>query len=129
MGYTDRVEVIVGAEAVKWLKRQPTETQAAVLALLTYLRLSTYAELSEPRAKPLLRSRHRGAAWELRDLSLAPERHLRVLVYIHGGELAWVAEMGDKTGNWQSWYEVAIPTADQRYDDFLRRRSTEGTQP
>ncbi|MGH9189697.1 MAG: hypothetical protein ACRD0Q_06660 [Acidimicrobiales bacterium] len=36
---------------------------------------------------------------------------------------------GTKTDNWQSWCEVAIPTADQRYDDFLRRRSAEGTQP
>ncbi len=123
------MEVIVGAAAVKWLRRQPVETQAAVLALLAYVRRSTYAELSEPRAKPLTTSRHRGAAWELRDLSLAPQRHLRVLVYIHGHELAWVADVGDKTGNWQSWYEVAIPTADQRYDDFRRRRSAEGTQP
>ena len=123
------MEVIVGAEAVKWLKRQPAETQAAVLALLAYVRRSAYAELSEPRAKPLMRSRHRGAAWELRDLSLAPARHLRVLVYIHGGELAWVAEVGDKTDNWQTWYEVAIATADQRYDDFLRRHRAEGTQP
>lgn len=128
MGYTGTVEVVVGAEAVRWLKRQPTETKAAILALLAYVRRSTCAELSEPRAKLLMRSRHRGVAWELRDLSLAPERHLRVLVYIHG-DLAWVAEVGDKTDNWQAWYEVAIPTADQRYDDFLRRRSAEGTQP
>jgi len=123
------VQVIVGAEAAKWLRRQPAETQAAVLALLAYVRRSTCDELNEPRAKPLMSSRHRGSAWELRDLSLAPQRHLRVLVYIDGRELAWVAEVGDKTDNWQSWYEVAIPTADQRYDDFLRRRSAEGTQP
>jgi len=27
---------------------------------------------------------------------------------------------GDKTGRWQSWYEQAIPLADELFDDYLR---------
>ena len=26
---------------------------------------------------------------------------------------------GDKAGNWQRWYETAIPVADERYDRHL----------
>ncbi len=44
----------------------------------------------------------------------------QVLVAIHEDTMALVA--GDKAGNRVEWYEVAVPTADAYYDDFLRRQ-------
>lgn len=26
---------------------------------------------------------------------------------------------GDKSGNWQKWYRVSIPLADQRFDEHV----------
>src|ERR1700756_4077582 len=36
---------------------------------------------------------------------------------------------GDKTGQWSSWYEQAIPQADELYDEHLRELRDEGTLP
>ncbi|WP_336445315.1 hypothetical protein [Mangrovactinospora gilvigrisea] len=27
---------------------------------------------------------------------------------------------GDKTGQWQQWYQANIPVADDRYDEYLK---------
>jgi hypothetical protein len=32
---------------------------------------------------------------------------------------------GDKTGQWNAWYEQAIPLAEQRYEVYLKERSQE----
>jgi hypothetical protein len=36
---------------------------------------------------------------------------------------------GDKTGQWSTWYEQAIPQADELYDEHLRELRDEGTLP
>jgi len=33
---------------------------------------------------------------------------------------------GDKTGEWQAWYEVAIPRADALFDEYLEELKREG---
>jgi hypothetical protein len=33
---------------------------------------------------------------------------------------------GDKTGNWEGWYEWAIPAADDLYDTYLAELRDEG---
>ena len=33
---------------------------------------------------------------------------------------------GDKSGEWNDWYERAIPTADDLYDTYLDELRTEG---
>ena len=33
---------------------------------------------------------------------------------------------GDKTGEWSTWYEKAIPTADDLYDAYLIELRNEG---
>lgn len=35
---------------------------------------------------------------------------------------------GDKAGRWQRWYDLAIPLADDRYDDHLADRETRDYQ-
>ena len=33
---------------------------------------------------------------------------------------------GDKTGAWNDWYEMAVPTADDLYDAYLEELKMEG---
>jgi len=33
---------------------------------------------------------------------------------------------GDKTGEWNSWYERAVPLADDLYDEYLKELKKEG---
>ena len=33
---------------------------------------------------------------------------------------------GDKTGEWNDWYEWAVPLADDLYDEYLRELGEEG---
>ncbi len=93
-------------------------------ALLGYLSASTPARLTRPRAARIESSRHFPKMWELRRAERRGEREvvLRVLVVIHDEARAVVLLGGDKAGNWVSWYEMAIPTADRYYDDYLRRQ-------
>lgn len=32
---------------------------------------------------------------------------------------------GDKSGRWQTWYQTAIPVADERYEQHLQRLKQE----
>ena len=34
---------------------------------------------------------------------------------------------GDKSGQWNEWYEVAVPTADDLYDEYLDELRREGS--
>ena len=33
---------------------------------------------------------------------------------------------GDKSGQWNAWYERAVPMADDLYDDYLNELTQEG---
>ena len=59
--------------------------------------------------------------WELRWSDRSAGMHLRVLFVFHTDERAVVVYGGDKTGNWEDWYLVAVPNADLRYDHYLRK--------
>ncbi|GAA3375426.1 MULTISPECIES: hypothetical protein [Streptomyces] len=37
---------------------------------------------------------------------------------------SWAWLSGDKTGNWQRWYEVNIPLAEKRYQDHIGELDT-----
>lgn len=69
-------------------------------------------------------SRHFPKLWELRLAERHGDRQvvLRILVALHDDTTAVVLMAGDKSGNWVEWYEMAVPTADAYYDEFLRRQ-------
>lgn len=55
--------------------------------------------------------------------------HLRILFAFDPRRAAILLLGGDKTGQWSSWYEQAIPRADELYDEHLRELRDEGTRP
>jgi len=62
--------------------------------------------------------------WELRRSTRQSDREvvLRILLAIHDDDTAVLLVGGDKAGRWVEWYEMAIPTADAYYDEYLRRQ-------
>jgi hypothetical protein len=55
--------------------------------------------------------------------------HLRILFAFDPRRAAILLFGGDKTGQWSSWYEQAIPQADELYEEHLRELRDEGTLP
>jgi hypothetical protein len=55
--------------------------------------------------------------------------HLRILFVFDPRRFAILLLGGDKSGEWASWYEQAIPAADQLYDEHLSELRDEGTLP
>ncbi len=55
---------------------------------------------------------------ELRPGS-AGTSEIRILFAFDPVRRAVLLVAGDKSGNWQHWYETAIPAADERYDLHL----------
>jgi len=55
--------------------------------------------------------------------------HLRILFAFDPRRAAILLLGGDKTGQWSSWYEQAIPQADDLYDEHLRELRDEGSAP
>jgi hypothetical protein len=52
--------------------------------------------------------------------------HLRVLFAFDPRRTAILLMGGDKSGRWSSWYEGAIPEADDLYDEHLQTLRDEG---
>ena len=62
----------------------------------------------------------------MKELRAAQGGALRVLFMFDPRQTAIVPLGGDKTGEWNTWYEMAIPTADDRYDAYLIELRNEG---
>jgi hypothetical protein len=55
--------------------------------------------------------------------------HLRILFAFDPRRAAILLLGGDKSRQWSSWYERAIPQADKLYDEHLRELRDRGTLP
>ena len=53
---------------------------------------------------------------------------VRILFAFDPARQAILLVAGDKAGRWQRWYDMAIPLADDRYDDHLADRETRDYQ-
>jgi hypothetical protein len=93
--------------------------RARIMRLLDLVTERGHA-IAEPLAKPIHSSRHAPNVWELRWDDRAANMHLRVLIAFHRDHVVALYG-GDKTGNWDDWYRVAVPNADLRFDHYLRR--------
>ena len=62
----------------------------------------------------------------MKELRAAQGGALRVLFMFDPRRTAIVLLGGDKTGEWNTWYETAIPTADHLYDAYLIELRNEG---
>jgi hypothetical protein len=61
---------------------------------------------------------------ELRPPS-AGRTEIRILFVFDPWRSAVLLVAGDKSGQWDSWYRMAIPRAEQLYEDYLAEREKE----
>lgn len=52
---------------------------------------------------------------------------VRILFIFDPQSRAVLLVAGDKAGNWEDWYEEAIPLADARYEAYLKEMEADGS--
>jgi hypothetical protein len=82
--------------------------------------------LGRPLVDRIHGSRHHNMK-ELRPGSTGTSE-VRILFAFDPVRQAILLVAGDKAGRWQRWYDMAIPLADDRYDDHLADRETRDYQ-
>jgi hypothetical protein len=71
-----------------------------------------------------MRCRLAGSAVDHRWPPLRPRQaNIRVLFVFDPWRSAILLVAGDKTGQWHTWYEHAIPQAEQLYEVYLQERA------
>jgi len=101
-----------------WLKDLDQESYEQVVAALEILK-DQGPLLGRPLVDTVKSSRHRNMK-ELRPGS-SGWSELRVLFAFDPERRAILLVAGDKSGEWESWYRVNIPIADDRFDEHLQR--------
>lgn len=79
--------------------------------------------LGRPLVDRIKRSRHHNMK-ELRPASTGGSE-VRILFVFDPRRSAVLLVAGDKAGQWNRWYEQAIPVADRLYDEHLAALATE----
>ncbi|MDP9409674.1 MAG: type II toxin-antitoxin system RelE/ParE family toxin [Actinomycetota bacterium] len=80
--------------------------------------------LGRPLVGTISRSRHPN----MKEL-IPPAEHIRILFAFDPRRSAILLIGGDKTGEWNRWYERMIPVADRLYDEHLDALRREGEIP
>jgi hypothetical protein len=101
-----------------WLKDLDQESYEQVVAALEILK-DQGPLLGRPLVDTVKGSRHKNMK-ELRPGS-SGRSELRVLFAFDPERRAILLVAGDKSGEWESWYRVNIPIADDRFDEHLQR--------
>jgi hypothetical protein len=106
-------ELLTGPEFREWqegLKGPAAESVALALEGL----IASGPEPSPTLVKPIKSSRHRGEMHELRSVG----GNRRVLFAKTGERRGALLLGGDKTDQWNRWYEINVPVGDGIFDRF-----------
>lgn len=79
-------------------------------------------DLGRPVVDRIQSSRHHS----MKELRAAQGGALRVLFMFDPGRQVILLLGGDKSGEWNAWYEWAVPLADDLYDAYLDELKREG---
>jgi hypothetical protein len=79
-------------------------------------------DLGRPLVDKIKASRHHN----MKELRASQSGSLRVLFMFDQRRHAILLVGGDKSGEWNAWYDVAIPIADDLYDEYLNELRDEG---
>ena len=104
--YTDQFE--------EWWDGLTPDQQEAVTAAVTVLQDGGPA-LGRPLVDAIQSSRHSN----MKELRASKDGALRVLFVFDPRRVAILLLGGNKTGRWNAWYRVAVPQADDLYDEHL----------
>ena len=105
----------------EWWSDLSEDQQEAFEAAVQLLR-EHGPSLGRPVVDTIKGSRHRN----MKELRVSQDGLLRTLFAFDPRRTAILLLGGDKTGQWEQWYKVAIPQADDLYDEHLTALKKEG---
>ncbi len=104
---------------VDWLVGLDQKSYEQVIAALEFL-AERGPGLGRPLVDSLVGSQHKNM--KERRPGFSGRSELRVLFAFDPDSREILLVAGDKAGNWQKWYRVNIPLADERLTEHLSRR-------
>jgi hypothetical protein len=108
-------EVLYTDEFGAWFETLIEDQQDAVIARVDLLEAEGPA-LGRPTVDTIAGSRHQN----MKELRVSKGGAIRILFAFDPRRQAVLLIGGDKAGQWQAWYEEAIPVADDLFDEYLR---------
>ncbi len=114
-------EVEVTDEFLAWWSTLTMEQQEAVTD-----RVGVLVEQGPDLGRPIVDRIHSSRHQSMKELRAAKGGALRVLFSFDPRRQAILLLGGDKTGEWNDWYQWAIPLADDLYDRYLDELKNEG---
>ncbi len=89
-------------------------------------RVDLLAERGPNLGRPVVERIHGSRHHNMKELRASKGGALRVLFMFDPRRQVILLLGGDKTGDWDGWYEQAIPRADELYDVYLLELKSEG---
>jgi hypothetical protein len=113
--------LVVTPEVRAWLHdlRHRDRASAILVGQAIGMLIEAGPELGRPLADRIAHSRLSNLK-ELRPGS-AGRSEIRILYIFDPRRNAVLLVAGDKAGKWEVWYHTAIPLAEERYEDYLKR--------
>ena len=104
----------------EWWDNLAEEEQEAVTAAVNVLQRGG-PNLGRPLVDTIKQSRHKN----MKEL-IPPASDIRVLFAFDPRRAAILLIGGDKSGEWNTWYDRMVPVADDLFDEHLRELESEG---
>ena len=114
-------EVEVTDEFVDWWNGLTVDQQVSLTD-----RVDLLAERGPDLGRPVVDRIHSSRHHHMKELRAAKGGALRVLFMFDPRRQVILLLGGDKTGEWDSWYEWAVPLAEDLYDTYLAELRNEG---
>ena len=114
-------EIEVTDEFLLWWRRLDDEQREAVT-----VRVELLGERGPDLGRPVVERIHASRHHNMKELRASKGGALRVLFMFDPRRAVILLLGGDKTGEWDRWYESAIPAADDLYDAYLTELRDEG---
>ena len=114
-------EIEVTDQFEKWWDDLSVDQQEAVNDRVVLLG-ERGPDLGRPVVERIRRSRHHN----MKELRASKGGELRVLFAFDPRRQMILLFGGDKSGEWNDWYDWAVPVADGLYDDYLDELREEG---
>jgi hypothetical protein len=110
-------DVYLVHEVRAWINGLDKATRRRVVAAIDVL-----AALGPGLGRPLVDTIEGSSIANLKELRVSSTR---ILFLFDPWRSSVLLVAGDKAGRWSSWYEEAIPLAEQRFEIYLKERAEE----